>query len=392
MIVGVNGRFLSKPYTGIAQYTRFLYEALARNNPTDRFILVVPKADFGDFFAGSPLRQYHNIEIVCLEESFLGTAGMRKTFWEQYQVPRYFLKRGVDLVHFPYPSNPWRGFKKPTVVTVHDTIPWSYDAYRKSASTRLYQNKARDAVKMADHVLTVSECSKKEIMDVCDVPSQKISVTYNAVSPEFFNRSTEKECELILKKHGIPMNKPYFLYMGGYDERKNVPMIAEAFKKNISSTFDINLVFAGGKSVNDSLYKSYDSLTDKKIRSNVKSQKGNIVVTGFIAEKDLPALYQSAFAFLNLSKKEGFNLPLLEAAVSGVPIITSDLPVHHEIYDEIALFSPTNDSAGLAVILKKLLTDSTFYLKQKQKVEAFVCPYSWDKTAKKVTEVFKNLL
>jgi glycosyltransferase involved in cell wall biosynthesis len=384
MKVGVNARFLTKPFSGIGNYTRSVFMALAKQNPHDKFILVAPQP--------CDLPMPKNVEIVALPEKFPGTSGMKKTFWEQVQVPRFFLKQKVDLAHFPYPCNPWFGFKKPVVVTVHDVIPWVLPAYRKSFSTRIYQDRCKNAVKKANIILTVSEASKKEISKICRVPLEKIFVTYNATARDFLIKAPSSESKNILDKYGIDQQIPYFLYVGGYDDRKNVRMIIDVFLDKIAPNHRINLVLAGGKTLNANLYESFDYLTKCQRGVSLQAQEGKIKVTGFVDELDLPVLYQSSFAFLNLSKMEGFNLPLVEAAVSGVPVIASDIPVHREIAGSYALFTNPDDGNALGDLMKKLITDSDFYQEAKSKINKYKCPYSWEKTAEEINRIYKKLI
>lgn len=384
MKIGVNGRFLSRPFTGIGQYTINLYRAMSAAHPQDEFIFFTESACEVELPA--------NCRILVIPEWKIGTGGMRKTFWEQYLIQRAMLREDVDVAHFPYPANPWRKFAIPCVVTVHDTIPWSVGDYQRSLSTRIYQSAVKNGVKKADHVLTVSEESKREIIDMTGYNSTKISVVYNAVSEMFEHRVADDRAKEILKKHGIDMRKPYLLYVGGFDERKNVRMLCDVFVNEIAPRFEIDLVLVGGKSVNDRLYASLDHLTKAKKRLRFKSHKGNMIVTGFIAEAELPALYQSSFAFINLSKKEGFDLPLLEAASSKVPIITSDIAVHHEVAGDLPLYVDHDNPGAVSEVIEKLFEDKAFYQKQKHKAQKFRCPYSWKKSAEQTYCIIKSLV
>ena len=384
MKIGVNARFLSKPFTGIGKYTRYLFEELAVQNPDDEFLLAVN----GEIDVTMP----KNVRIQTIPEKFPGTSGMKKTYWEQVQLPDFFIKNDVDLVHFPYPSNPWKDFNKPTVVTVHDTIPWTLSPYRRSLSTRLYQDRCKNAVKKANHVFAVSKTAGKEIVDVCDLDPEKLSVSYNALPEIFFEKIDEPERNEVLRKHGINPGKPFLLYVGGFDARKNVTFLLDAFNEYIAPNLELDLVLTGGKLHNDKLYKSFDSLTNQGNEGKLQTKKGEIKATGFVSDRDLAALYQSSFAFINVSIKEGFNLPLLEAIVSGSPVIASDMPVHHEVVGDYALYCKHNDKNQLGTIIHNLFTDKDFYQKQKQKAESFHCPYSWSKTAKKVMETYKALI
>lgn len=375
MKIGVNARFLTKPHTGIGQHTRALFTALAEENSDVEFALVVPeKVD---------ITFPENVEIFVVPEQFLGTSGMRKTYWEQWQVPQFLLKCEVDVIHFPYPSNPWRKFEKPVVVTVHDTIPWTSPEYRRSLSTRLYQDRCKKGLQYADQLLTVSKVSRQEIHEFCHVSLEKIGLSYNAPAPIFSNRSEQIKKNAVLARYGLSASRPYFFYIGGYDERKNVKTLVETFTKYIAPHYDVDLILAGGKVAKNPIYSSFDELT---------SGHEKVVSIGFVAAEDLPVLYQSARAFAHLSLKEGCNLPLLEAAVSHIPVVASDIPVHREMVGNIAQFCGPHDQQKLAEILIKLLTDEPFYNEQLMRAAQYRCPFSWQETAKNVMAVYEKML
>lgn len=380
MKIGINARFLTKPFTGIGQHTRYLFESLAKLYPDVILVLATHEP--------VTVTMPKNVAIHVLPEKFIGTAGMRKTYWEQRQVPRFFKEQQVDIAHYPYPSNPWTGSEKPVCVTVHDTIPWSSKAYRRSMTTRLYQDSCRFAVKKADHVFTVSEASKHDVIAACHIPETKISLSYNAPAPQFFQKFPAENRTKILQKYGLNPQHRYFFYVGGYDERKNVGTLIAAFEKYIAPHYEIDLVLAGGKAANDPLYASFDNILHRK----QTVRPGNIHTTGYIEEQDLPSLYQSAFAFVNVSIKEGCNLPLLEALCSGTPVITSDIPVHREMVGHHAVYTGTYDVERLGSFMDQLLRDEQFYLARKEDATGYRSPFSWDQTAKKVYEVYAGLI
>lgn len=392
MKIGINGRFLLKPYTGIGRYTRNLLSEMAKQFSETLFVVVVPGKMPTDNIFSAELDDAKNIKIKVLEEKMWGSAGIKKTYWEQVQVPAFFAKENVDLMHFPYPCNPWIRKKIPTVVTVHDTIPWVMPEYRKSFLTRLYQDRCKNAVKRADKIITVSESSKNDICETCKVKPEKIRVIHNAVKESFKIRLTPEERSERIAKYGITPDKPFILYTGGFDSRKNVKMVVDVFIEKIAPEYDVDLVLAGGKSLETALYDSFDDLTKLQNNTSFKSNKGKIVATGFIEETDLPALYQSAFAFINLSKKEGFNLPLLEALISRIPVIVSNLPVHHEVAGENAIFCKCDDRNCVIYHLKKLIDDTAYYQKQKQKAESAEFEFSWETSAKETMQIYKSAI
>lgn len=376
MIIGVNGRFLTKPFTGIGKYTRYLFTEMAGKNPGIEFKIAVPKSV--DMYFPD------NIEIIELKEKQFLPAGLKKTYWEQIQLPKLFKKMNVDLIHLPYPANKWGKSVKPQIVTVHDTIPWTEKDYSKSFLSKLYNNKVKNAVKNATETITVSNESKKEIIKVCKVHEKKIHVVYNA--PFIAN---EVPFESTLKKYPV-LKKKYLLYVGGFDARKNVEKMVLAFNDGVADIFDVNLVIVGGKALNTNLYKSYDDLTESKNRRTFESQdgKGQVIQLGFVEENDLSNIYDGALGLVNFSLKEGFNLPLIEAACRQIPVATSDIPVHKEVIGKYAIYASPKDEKSIAGAMTEIIKNKNL----KQKCKDYVCPYSWGKAAKETLEIYKKVI
>ena len=140
--------------------------------------------------------------------------------------------------------------------------------------------------------------------------------------------------------------------------------------------------------MNDPLYASFDSILHHRKPHHL----GQVHVTGFVDEKDLPALYQSAFVFVNVSTKEGCNLPLLEALVSGIPVITSDIPVHHEMIGHHAVYTGVNDAGRLGSIMDQFIRDEQFYNARCNDAQKYKCPFSWQISAEGIANVYEKLL
>lgn len=372
MKIGINGRFLLKPFTGIGTYTQNLFFELAKIDQKNEYIFVVPsKVPTGI----KRLMNCKNIKFKVLPEPKFGSGGIKKTWWEQISVPEFFEKEGVDVAIFPYACNPWtkdwynKGIK--TIVTVHDCIPWVNKKYRRGFTSKLYHLRSKNAVALADVVLTVSESSKKQITKVCGVKKSKIHVLYNGVSNCYLSNSTSKILnEFDLKPRG------YLLYVGGYDVRKNVQYLALEYLKFNDKYEDIPLVMAGAGILSGKLYDSFE-IDGKGIKK-----------TGFLDEKDLAELYKNCLAFVNFSEEEGFNIPALEAATSGAPLILSNIPVHREIYDECALLVDTKkDGAGAAAFEK--IVDKIEQKTLRQKSLKTAKNYSFKASAKKLLDTFK---
>lgn len=363
MKIGVNARFLTKPFTGIGQYTKNLVKQLALMSEADEYILIVPEPLEPKATKGFG----KNITVKVLPEKGLGGAGAKKTYWEQKQVPKLLLSLGVEVAFFPYPSNPWNaGFYNGnvrTIVTVHDTIPWEDRRYTRGILSRVYQARVRDAVKRADVVLTVSGASMEDTVRVCGVEKSKIEVVYNDAGEAYKEHVDGKFAAEVLHRLGL-REQGYFLYVGGYDARKNVTRLVEAFKG-----FKMPLVMVGARLFENKLYKSFES-----------NGSGNIVRTGFIEEDNLAALYNKCRAFVNISEKEGFNIPILEAANQGAPLVLSDIPVHREVAEDKAYFVESADVASVRKGLEVMLNDSVRD-NYAEMAKALAKKYSWKKYA-----------
>ncbi|MFH1284713.1 MAG: glycosyltransferase family 1 protein [Candidatus Peregrinibacteria bacterium] len=370
MKIGVNARFLTKPATGIGQYTKNLFRELAKTDSGNEYIFAVPEKIDEEVLRGFPA----NVRVKILKERRIGTAGMKKTWWEQITVPEAFLREKVEVAFFPYPSNPWTGdwYKKRirTFVTVHDCIPWMRKEYVRGIMSKMYHNQVKKAVKRADVVLTVSEVSKKDIVDVCGVEAGKIRVVYNDADEVYKGKVEKTFADEVLGRFGIEGGK-YFLYVGGYDERKNVSYLLDEFAKYDGGNA---LVLAGGKLFDNKLYKSFEEKTGGE----------NVIRTGFLKEKELAAMYQNCTAFVNFSEQEGFNIPILEAANCGAPLILSDIEVHREIAGNAAIFANIQKKGEGVAAMKKMEKAAGEYSK---KSKSLAEKYLWKSSAQKIKDM-----
>jgi len=359
MKVVVNARLLMKPYTGIGQFTRGIFSAIGKLGGDIEYVLLVPEEV--DFKGSGKVR------VEVLKERAKGTSGMKKTWWEQIQVPEYAKKCGADVLVCTYPCNPWSGdFYKSgieSVVVVHDCIPWKDKAYRRGLMSRMYHAQTKRAVRRAGQVVSVSEYSKSEIEKVCKVESSRISVIYNDVGEAYKRSYSDKEVEMVCKRFGIENGK-YLLYVGGYDKRKNVGRLVELFGDS-SFGDEVKLVLAGGQLFKGRLYDDFDKTSDR------------VVKTGFLDDEDLAKLYTGSKFFINLSKDEGFNIPALEAISCKADLVLSKMDVHEELFSEAAVMIDPDQNIDLAEI-----NHTTTFSREK-----FLARFDWDKSARKMEKI-----
>lgn len=329
--IAINGFFLTRPYSGIGSYTQTLLASLSYLDNKNHYTIIVPEKISINLPA--------NFEIAVLPYFRVANLSLKKIIWEQWQIPRFCRKNKINVLHTPYPATPYSGFFRKlnffNIVTIHDVIPWVDKRYTKKLRAKIYQFISRHTLAFADTIICVSKDTKYQLDKLINAPKKTIviyNVIHDSVSETFPARETSFLPEI---------NKPYFLYVGGYDPRKNViPMIDAFFAANHGQKFKLVLV---GKSYLESGI------------SGLRIVDTNLVYTGFIDKKTLGSLYKNCFAFVNFSEAEGFNLPLLEAAAAGAVIGTSDIPVHREVLGNAAIFADPKKPDSLMKIFTELM-------------------------------------
>ncbi|MBT7483784.1 glycosyltransferase family 4 protein [Candidatus Peregrinibacteria bacterium] len=378
MKVGIQGRFLCEPYTGIGQYTENLLNAMAKKNKKIDWLIVVPKKIPKQVQLPKKARV-----LVIPENEKLPSASLRKFHWEQVQAPRAFKKEKVDVVHYPYPANPrFPGRNAPkTIVTVHDVIPWVRPESRRRFRTRLYQRHAKKALEKVRHIICVSRTTAIALSDHIKFPYQRIQVIHESASP-IFKKTTRK----------FKSENPFFIYVGGYDKRKNTLRLIEAFQEYIAPKYDVDLVLVGAKNHQNKHYSELSRLQKclkhSKIKDPLQEKQGKVILTPHLSAEKLAQYYNSCLGFTNVSLAEGFNIPLLEAASSGAPIITSDIAIHREIVGKNGLFCNPLSTKNIGETLVSFIRDKELQKSLNKASQALNKQYSWEKAATETLELY----
>jgi len=356
MRIGVNGFFLGRPTTGSGQYTRNLLEALAKVDPTNEYLL----------FSPGPAPPISNLA---------------KLWFEQVSFPRAC--RGLDLAHVPYFASPLFP-TVPTVVTVHDLIPLILPAYRGSLLVRLYTRLVAAAARKAEAIITVSQASKRDIVRCLHIPPKRIHVTYEAAGEAFQPVEDEARLAAIRQKYALP--DCYLLYLGGFDQRKNLSALLKAFVLLVNKQ-PTWLVVAGRLPERDSpLFPDPCRLVRE-----LGLEEG-VIFTGWVPEEDKPVLLSGATAFVFPSLYEGFGLPAAEALACGTPVIASNRSSLPEVVGEGGILVEPTDAEALAEAMEVLLVDDTLRAELRQKALAQAAKFSWKQTALETLVVYQKMV
>ncbi|HEX3095646.1 MAG TPA: glycosyltransferase family 1 protein [Patescibacteria group bacterium] len=374
MRIGFDFRMGGSINAGIGRYSFELLTNMIKENK---------KANRKDKFVVFYHTQNHNpadLKVLKSLGAELVPTNIRHYSWqEQLLLPRLLNKHNLDLIHFPNFNVPIF-YRKPYLVTIHDMVHHKISGHKKSRIWKFYAYEyiIKKAAQRAQVILTVTEAAKDEIVKYLDVSPDMIVVIYEApMVHEFPHLNVEKVKEKFL------LSRPYFLFVGTLERKKNIPMLTKAFDVFLTKyKFDMDLVIAG------KIDEHYPEVKDQAMDI---SHHNRLVFTGFVEEEDQAALYQGAYAFITASLHEGFGLPGLEAMHYGLPVLASNTAVFNEVYDNGAIyFDPLNpdDIAGHMELLAK---DSQFHAQMQEKSLARVQMFDWAETARKTLEVYHQL-
>jgi len=362
MRVGINTLFLDRPGTGSGQYTRHLLEALEKVDPANEYLLFSP---------GPAPRTF---AIRNLSEN------RAKLWFEQVSFPRAC--RHLDLAHVPYFASPLFPMV-PTVVTVHDLIPLILPAYRGSPLVRLYTRLVAAAARKAEAIITVSQASERDIVRYLHIPPERIHVTYEAAGEAFQPVEGEAQLAAIRQEYALP--ERYLLYLGGFDQRKNLSALLRAFALLVNRQPQARLVIAGQLPGRDS-----PLFPDPRRLVGELGLEERVIFTGWVPEEDKPALLSGAAAFVFPSLYEGFGLPAAEALACGTPVVASNRSSLPEVVGEGGILVEPTDAEALAEAMEALLVDDALRAELRQKVLAQAAKFSWKQTALETLAVYRK--
>ncbi len=230
------------------------------------------------------------------------------------------------------------------------------------------------AVRWAQKIITVSEFTKREILQLCPkAQEQKITVVHNGYNNESYRPiNDEEKIAAILKKYSL--TKPYFLYVGRLEKKKNTPTLIEALAllRDAHPEIKEKLVLIGNASF------GFDEV---KYIIEEFDLNNDVLIPGWVDEEDLPYIYNGASAFVFPTKHEGFGIPILESMACGLPTIASDLPVLREVAGEAVSYFDQNDKNDIARAMFRVITDQDLRQELKTKGLEKSRQFSWRKCA-----------
>ena len=325
-------------------------------------------------------------EDRCLEDSkhvhIIEIGGSFYPFWEQVTLPRAAKEWNIDILHCTSNTAPiW--CRIPLILTLHDII---FMEPRDKSNKSFYQNMGwlyrrlvvPRILKKCRRIITVSNYEKNNIESRLGIPQEKMVMIYNGYNDWF---KPIQDLNQVYKKY-IDV-QGYFFFLGNTDPKKNTERTLIAYSKYLErSNVKRKLLMA------DLDNEYLKAIIEKNHIENIWRR---VVIPGYIVNKDLPYIYNNAFAFLYTSLRESFGIPLLEAMACGTPVITSNTSSMPEIGGPDAILVNPEDPDEIANKMIQLEEDDLFYRKQEDIGIRRAEQFSWRQTAEMLLSVYEKV-
>jgi glycosyltransferase involved in cell wall biosynthesis len=379
MKIAINALFLRAPASGSGQYLVHLLKALAEVDQRHEYVLLGPQ----------PLQQESNAprRFPYQVKPVLALAGrnenIEKLVWEQFTGPAAAREAGADLLHVPYFAGPLVP-RTPTVVTIHDVIPLRLPLYRAGSRVGAYMRLVARAAHSATLIITISQHARQDIVDVLKLPPERIRVIYEAAGEEYRPISDPTVLAAARARYGL--GERYILYLGGLDQRKNIPQLVRAFAQLQRQVGDSGLqLFIAG---NPDRQRGALFPDPRPIASGL-GMEGQIIYH-FVEEEDKPAIYSGASVFVFPSLYEGFGLTPLEAMSCGTPVICSNRTSLPEVVGDAAISLDPDDIQAMAGAMRSVLTNTELAAELRVRSLQQATRFSWHRTAQETAAAYEE--
>ncbi|MEL4896161.1 glycosyltransferase family 4 protein [Crocosphaera sp. Alani8] len=349
---------LSKP-TGITVYANNVFPYLKTLEPT-----LLAAKQYQDF-------NTHLVPNNLTPEQ--GTKGhLNRLLWTQFKLPKIYHKLQGNLLFSPVPEAPL--FTKcRSIVMVHDLIPLRFPK-KTSPLTPYFKYYIPQVLKQAEHIICNSQATAKDIVEMFNISTQKITPILLAYDQNHFKP---------LEVQQDALNIPYFLYLGRHDPHKNVNRIVEAFAK-LKNNKNYQLWLAGPT---DKRYTP--KLIEQAQELGIEKQ---IKILDYVDYEQLPILLNQALALVFPSLWEGFGFPVLEAMGCGTPVITSNISSLPEVAGDAALLVNPYNLEEITAEMQKIATDNEMQSQLKRLGLQQAKKFSWQTTGEQTLDTLKKFL
>ncbi len=374
MRIGLDALPLTSPKTGVGHYTWEVAVAVARLQPATRFDLVYPTTSPPVTLPVTVAEGAEFPSNLKLDRVAVGPLGRH---WWSIGLPRHIRSGAIDLFHGTNYDVPLRG-RCATVLTIHDLSSLLHPETHTRRAVQRARRRLPLMVRTADAIITPTETVRRELSEYLKGTQEKIFAIPEAARAVF--RPVDfGATETVRRRLGV--GEQFLLAVGTIEPRKNLEVLISAFEEVLRArpASELQLVIAGGAGwLSGPLFEAFGK----------SPARDRILLTRYLQDDDLRALYSSCRAFVYPSIYEGFGLPPLEAMACGAPVIASAIPSLRETTGGAAwLFDPRRPP-DLAEKLVQLLDDRDAARKLSEDGKRRAAQFSWERTARETMDVY----
>ena len=370
MHIAIDAHSVGSGLAGVETYITNLIEALAASGEANRYTLYVTKGRAGDRFAG---RWPH----VSVRRTLPHTPFVRIPVTFPVELRRH----PADLLHVQFTAPPFAPC--PVVATIHDL---SFEHLPETFNRRSWMQlrlTVRRTARTAAHIITPSEFSRRDLIETYNVAPERVSVTLAAAAPHFRPAAPEAVAEA-QRRYGI--DRDYVLAVGSIQPRKNLVRLVRAYsdlRRRRSHDKLPQLVLVGKRAW----------LYGETLRAVEQSGVApDVIFTGYVPERDLPALYSGALCFVYPSYFEGFGLPALEAMQCGAAVVAGDRTSLPEVVGDAGLLVDPFDEDAIGAAVSSLIDDGELRARLGARGRERAALFSWTETARQTLRVYEQAI
>jgi glycosyltransferase involved in cell wall biosynthesis len=372
MKIGIDARLPYYRRGGISQYTLFLLQALAELDHDNEYLVGQMGKDKADYAPPAPNFRRHDFYTPCHHR------------WERWALGAElrWARAGLDVWHSPDFIPPHGGAKR-RLITVHDLNFLHFPQYLTADSLRYYRDQIGWAVQTADHIIADSEHTRQDLLNLLQVPAEKVTTVHLGVNPVYQQTYTPEQLQQTWQTYGLPQG--FVLAVGTLEPRKNLPLLLRAYAEaRAVAKLDVPLVLVGSVGwLEEDIWQTAADL-GLRLGEEVRHLPG-------VSDEQVAHLYAGAGLLATPSFYEGFGLPALEAMTVGCPVLVSDGGSLPEIVGEAGLVLPVDEVGAWVAGITAVLTDSaqreTMVEAGRRRSQAF----SWHNTATTTHQIYQAL-
>jgi glycosyltransferase involved in cell wall biosynthesis len=363
MRIGINALYLLPGKVGGSEtYIRSLVRGLLKIDRDNAYFIFINKESVGIFQGIVP----HLHIVPCPVQA---TNRPLRILWEQFILPLQVRRHRIDVLLSAGETAPFFCPNK-SILVIYDL----FHVYHPEEFSRFHLFFLRTikywSARTADGIITISEKSKRDIIQYFKMQPENITVAHLAVSHEDFHPADSGDLISVRTKYDLP--ERYILYAAALLPHKNHERLLQAFKKIKDLAPGRKLVFTGAwEAGHDTVSTMISAL----------GLQQDVIMLGWLPFEDIPLVYRDAEMFIYPSLHEGFGLPVLEAMASGVPVICSRIEPLTEVAGDAALFVDPYDSSDIAQGMSTVLKDTALRTKLIEKGLRRAKEFTWEATA-----------